>query len=103
MFSSRQNLGSNPPTRDVGGLNHRLEIFGKVFQNRSELTCFKEPRGTFILNEHRDLWPERDLAGLLRQSKGSSQCCEFAIDRRSRSPLLAAPVDVARYPIVGDL
>jgi hypothetical protein len=79
MFSSRQNLGSNPPTRDVGGLNHRLQIFGKVFQNRSELTSFNEAHGTFILDEHHDLWPERDLASLLRESEGSSQCCEFAI------------------------
>src|ERR1700674_1613120 len=103
MFSSRQNLRSNPPTRYVSDLNHRLQIFGKVFQNRSELTCFKESCGTFILNEHRDLWPERDLAGLLRQSEGSSQSREFAIYRRGRSPLLAAPVDIARDPIVGDL
>jgi hypothetical protein len=67
------------------------------------LTPFKEARGTFILDEHRDLWPERDPAGLLRQSKGSSQSCEFAIYRRSRSPLFAAPSDIARDPIVGDL
>src|ERR1700688_2388309 len=103
MSSSRQNLGSNPPTRDIRGLNHRLQIFGKIFQNRSKLACFKESHGTFILNEHRDLWPECDLAGLLRQSESSSQGCEFAIYRRSRSLSLAAPVNIACDPIVGDL
>src|SRR5271154_1684524 len=103
MLPSRQNLGSNSPSRDVSDLNHRLQIFGKVFENRSVFTYFEEAGGTFILAKHRNLWPERDIAGPLCQSEGSSQGCEFAIYGRGRRPLFLSPVDIARNPIASNL
>jgi hypothetical protein len=75
MFLSRQNLRSNPPTRYVSDLNHRLQKFGKVFQNGAEKSDYMTQR---VLNPLQAA-PSVSLIIFDQNSREILECCPSGI------------------------
>jgi hypothetical protein len=65
MLLAGENLRTDPPSRDIGSLNHRLQLTRQTCEDGSVFLCLKKTLSAIVFPKHRYVWPLDDLADLL--------------------------------------
>lgn len=76
----RQDLTRDPPTRDIGEPDHRLDRRGKVGKERVELLPLEKPGSDVVLLEHWNMRPMEEFSRLDGEGEHPLQRCEFPVD-----------------------